>query len=437
MEKRFFLETYGCQMNFADSEVVSSILLDAGFVPHNDYKSSDLILINTCSIRDHAEQRVLNRLQEFNSLKKKNHEVKIGIIGCMAERLKEELLERQQSVDLVAGPDAYRELPAMLSKVYDGEKSVNTLLSEEETYGEIEPIRLSGNNLSAFISIMRGCQNFCAYCVVPYTRGKERSRDYHTIVAEASKLLGKGYKEVTLLGQNVNSYHFEDVNFAQLLAKTAEISPSLRVRFATSHPKDISDEVIDTIAKYPNICKNIHLPVQSGSNTTLLKMKRKYTVEWYLDRINKIKATIPDCGLSTDIIAGFCGETEKDHQDSLDLMKKVGYDSAFMFKYSERPDTFAAKNYPDDVSEETKLQRLNEIISLQQELSHESNLKDVGKTMEILVEGASKRSEKQYFGRTSSNKVVIFDRTTENIGDYINLKITHCSNITLFGKVES
>jgi tRNA-2-methylthio-N6-dimethylallyladenosine synthase len=433
MEKTFYIETYGCQMNFADSEIVNSLLIKNGYLPCDDYKKAILILINTCSIRDHAEQRVLNRLQEFNALKKKKRHLKVGVIGCMAERLKEELLEKQQVVDLVAGPDVYRSLPEMLRNVFEGEKSVNTLLSEEETYAEIEPVRLSNNKLSAFISIMRGCQNYCSYCVVPYTRGKERSRDWKTIVVEAEKLFENGYREITLLGQNVNSYSFEEVNFAELLHKIADISPQLRVRFATSHPKDISDELIETIAGTANICKHIHLPIQSGSDAMLKKMNRKYTREWYLGRIAGIKSLIPNCGLSTDIIAGFCSETENDHQDTMSLMREVGYDSAFMFKYSERSNTYAAQHYPDNVPEDVKLRRLNEIIALQQDLSHESNMHDIGKDFEILVEGRSKRSDKQYYGRTSGNKVVIFNRNNENVGDYIYVKITDCTVATLFG----
>ena len=418
-------------MNFSDSEIVHAVLVSAGYTPIENYKDADIILMNTCSIRDHAEQRVLNRLQEFGSLKKKKPHLKIGILGCMAERLKEELMQFQQSVDLVVGPDAYRDLPNLLNTVKSGEKAVNVLLSEEETYAEIEPVRVGDNQISAFIAIMRGCENYCAYCVVPYTRGKERSRDYETIVNEATKLVEQGYREVTLLGQNVNSYRYHDIDFAQLLARVAEVNPLLRVRFATSHPKDLSDELLQTMSRYPNICKAIHLPIQSGSDAVLKKMKRKYDTTWYLDRIAAIRRYLPDCSISTDLIAGFCGETEEDHQNTLHIMETVGYASAFMFKYSERPDTFAAKHYPDDVPEDVKARRLTELIDKQQKLSLKSNQADVGKTFEVLVEGVSKKSEQHYFGRNSQNKVVVFKRTNEKIGDYVQVHITDCSAITL------
>jgi tRNA-2-methylthio-N6-dimethylallyladenosine synthase len=434
MSKTFFIETYGCQMNFSDSEIVHSVLISAGYAPIRNYKEADIILINTCSIRDHAEQRVLNRLQEFGFLKKKKLHLKIGILGCMAERLKEELMQVQQSVDLVVGPDAYRDLPNLLNTVKVGEKAINVLLSEEETYAEIEPVRVGDNQVSAFIAIMRGCENFCAYCVVPYTRGKERSRNYETIVNETQKLFEQGYREVTLLGQNVNSYQYQDVNFAQLLARVADVNPLLRVRFATSHPKDLSDELLQTMSRYPNICKAIHLPIQSGSDPVLKKMKRKYDTSWYLDRIAAIRRYLPDCSISTDIIAGFCGETENDHQNTLNVMETVGYASAFMFKYSERPNTFAAENYPDNVPDDVKSRRLTEIINKQQSLSLKSNQADVGKTFEVLVEGVSKKSDKRYFGRNSQNKVVVFNRTNEKIGDYVNVKVTDCSAITLKGE---
>jgi len=435
MNKTFFIETYGCQMNFADSEIVHSVLISAGYSPIENYKEADIIFVNTCSIRDNAEQRVLNRLQEFSFLKKKKPHLKIGILGCMAERLKEELMQLQQSVDLVVGPDAYRDLPYLLNTVESGEKAINVLLSEEETYAEIEPVRVGDNQVSAFIAIMRGCENFCAYCVVPYTRGKERSRDYETIVEESKKIFKQGYREVTLLGQNVNSYQYNEVNFAQLLARVAEVNPLLRVRFATSHPKDLSDELLQIMKQYPNICKAIHLPIQSGSDAVLKKMKRKYDSTWYLDRIAAIRRYMPDCSISTDIIAGFCGETENDHQNTLNVMETVGFSSAFMFKYSERPNTFAAENYPDDVPDDVKSRRLTEIINKQQELSLKSNQADIGKTFEVLIEGVSKKSDKRYFGRNSQNKVVVFDRTNENIGDYVTVKITDCSAITLKGKV--
>jgi len=435
MNKTFFIETYGCQMNFSDSEIVHSVLNSAGYMPIENYKEADIVLINTCSIRDNAEQRVLNRLQEFSFLKKKKPHLKIGILGCMAERLKEELIELQQSVDLVVGPDAYRNLPSLLNTVESGEKAVNVLLSEEETYAEIEPVRVGDNQVSAFIAIMRGCENFCAYCVVPYTRGKERSRDCETIVDEAKKLFEQGYREITLLGQNVNSYNYNEVNFAQLLARVAEVNPLLRLRFATSHPKDLSDELLEIMSQYPNICKAIHLPIQSGSDPVLKKMKRKYDTTWYLDRISAIRHYLPDCSISTDIIAGFCEETETDHQNTLKLMEDVGFSSAFMFKYSERPNTFAAENYPDDVPDDVKSRRLTEIIDKQQELSLKNNQADVGKTFEVLIEGVSKKSDKRYFGRNSQNKVVVFDRTNEKIGDYVNVRITDCSAITLKGCV--
>lgn len=447
MKARLFIETYGCQMNFADSEILASILQPQyDLVP--DYSQADLILVNTCSIREHAEQRVFNRLKEFSALKKKRPGMKLGLVGCMAERLKDDLLRSELSIDLVVGPDAYRSLPRLLSEVEAGQKGIDVLLSEEETYQDIPPVRLGSNNISAFISIMRGCQNYCAYCVVPYTRGKERSRDARTIVEEAESLFRQGYREVTLLGQNVNSYKAGDLDFAGLMRQVASINPLLRVRFSTSHPKDLSDELISVMAEYPNICKAIHLPVQSGSSAMLKKMNRKYDRDWYLERIRAIRAAMPDCGISTDIIAGFCGETEEDHRETLSLMREVGYDSAFMFKYSERPGTFASRHYPDDVPEEVKLRRLNEIIALQQELSQESNRRDVGKVFEILVEGESKKKTSQatgapqYFGRTSQNKVVVFDNgilpdgsMAHKVGDYLQLKVLSCSPATLFGEV--
>lgn len=449
MKARLFIETYGCQMNFADSEILASILQPQyDLVP--DYSQADLILVNTCSIREHAEQRVFNRLKEFSALKKKRPGMKLGLVGCMAERLKDDLLRSELSIDLVVGPDAYRSLPRLLSEVDAGQKGIDVLLSEEETYQDIPPVRLGSNNISAFISIMRGCQNYCAYCVVPYTRGKERSRDARTIVEEAESLFRQGYREVTLLGQNVNSYKAGELDFAGLMRQVASISPLLRVRFSTSHPKDLSDELISVMAEYPNICKAIHLPVQSGSSAMLKKMNRKYDRDWYLERIRAIRAAMPDCGISTDIIAGFCGETEEDHRETLSLMREVGYDSAFMFKYSERPGTFASRHYPDDVPEEVKLRRLNEIIALQQELSQESNRRDVGKVFEILVEGESKKKTSQatgapqYFGRTSQNKVVVFDNgilpdgsMAHKVGDYLQLKVLSCSPATLFGEVLS
>lgn len=428
-------------MNFADSEILVSILKDQ-YDTTQDYAQADLILVNTCSIRDHAEQRVFNRLKEFAALKKKRPGMKLGLVGCMAERLKEQLLDSDLDIDLVVGPDAYRSLPRLLSQVEAGQKGIDTLLSEDETYEDILPVRLGTNRISAFISIMRGCQNYCSYCVVPYTRGKERSRDAGTIVNEARSLVEQGYKEVTLLGQNVNSYKDGDVNFAELMRRVASVSPSLRIRFSTSHPKDLSDELIAVMAEYPNICRSIHLPVQSGSSVMLKKMNRKYDREWYLDRIRAIRKAMPDCGISTDIIAGFCGETEEDHKQTLSLMEEVGYDFAFMFKYSERPGTFASRHYPDDIPEEVKLRRLNEIINLQQSLSHESNKRDVGKRFEVLVEGESKKNKAQYFGRNSQNKVIVFDNPAlpdgsfrYQVGDYAMAEVLDCTPATLLGRV--
>lgn len=428
-------------MNFADSEILVSILKDQ-YDTTQDYAQADLILVNTCSIRDHAEQRVFNRLKEFAALKKKRLGMKLGLVGCMAERLKEQLLDSDLDIDLVVGPDAYRSLPRLLSQVEAGQKGIDTLLSEDETYEDILPVRLGTNRISAFISIMRGCQNYCSYCVVPYTRGKERSRDAATIVNEARSLVEQGYKEVTLLGQNVNSYKDGDVNFAELMRRVASVSPSLRIRFSTSHPKDLSDELIAVMAAYPTICRSIHLPVQSGSSVMLKKMNRKYDREWYLDRIRAIRKAMPDCGISTDIIAGFCGESEEDHKQTLSLMEEVGYDFAFMFKYSERPGTFASRHYPDDIPEEVKLRRLNEIINLQQHLSHESNKRDVGKRFEVLVEGESKKNKAQYFGRNSQNKVIVFDNPAlpdgsfrYQVGDYAMAEVLDCTPATLLGRV--
>lgn len=441
MKPLLFIETYGCQMNFADSEILVSILKDQ-YDTTQDYAQADLILVNTCSIRDHAEQRVFNRLKEFAALKKKRPGMKLGLVGCMAERLKEQLLDSDLDIDLVVGPDAYRSLPRLLSQVEAGQKGIDTLLSEDETYEDILPVRLGTNRISAFISIMRGCQNYCSYCVVPYTRGKERSRDAGTIVNEARSLVEQGYKEVTLLGQNVNSYKDGDVNFAELMRRVASVSPSLRIRFSTSHPKDLSDELIAVMAAYPNICRSIHLPVQSGSSVMLKKMNRKYDREWYLDRIRAIRKAMPDCGISTDIIAGFCGESEEEHKQTLSLMEEVGYDFAFMFKYSERPGTFASRHYPDDIPEEVKLRRLNEIINLQQHLSHESNKRDVGKRFEVLVEGESKKNKAQYFGRNSQNKVIVFDNPAlpdgsfrYQVGDYAMAEVLDCTPATLLGRV--
>ncbi|HLO91854.1 MAG: tRNA (N6-isopentenyl adenosine(37)-C2)-methylthiotransferase MiaB [Chloroflexota bacterium] len=435
MEKRkLYMETYGCQMNFSDSQIVGSIMTDHQFEITENIADADLIFVNTCSIREHAEQRIRARLKEFGRYKKIKPELKIGILGCMAERLKEQLLEQEHTVDIIVGPDAYRDLPRLLNIAETGQKAVNVILSMDETYADINPIHTKG--ISSFISIMRGCENFCSYCVVPFTRGKERSRDPKTIVEEATRLFEDGIREVTLLGQNVNSYQSEEgTGFAQLLEKVAMINPELRVRFATSHPKDISDELIETIARYKNICNSIHLPVQSGSDRMLKMMNRKYTREWYLDRIDAIKRIIPDCAISTDIIAGFSSETEEDHQQTLALMREVGYDYAFMFKYSERPNTLAARKYKDDIDEETKARRLQEIIDLQQELSYKSNLKDIGKTFEVLVENVSKKSKEEMSGRNSQNKVIVFPSYSSKPGEYVKIKVTSCTSATLRGEV--
>ena len=436
--KKIFIETYGCQMNFGDSEIVVSVMQDKGYFYTENIEEADIILINTCSVRDNAEQRIWGRLSEMRRLRRKKPNLLVGVIGCMAERLKEELLESGCGVDIVAGPDTYRDLPKLCREAESGGKGINTLLSTEETYADIAPVRLDKNGVSGFISIMRGCNNFCSYCVVPYTRGRERSRDYETIVNEARTLFENGYREVTLLGQNVNSYLNGEVNFPKLLAKVADISPLLRVRFATSHPKDLSDELIATMASYRNICKAIHLPAQSGSNAQLEKMNRKYTREWYLERIAAIKKAMPECSITTDLISGFCGETLKDHAATLSLMREVGYSSAFMFKYSVRPDTFSARHFEDDVTEQEKTRRLTEVIALQNELSLEGNRRDIGKRFEVLIEGSSKRSDKQLCGRTSQNKMVVFDRVEGyGAGDYIEVEITDCSSATLFGKALS
>ncbi len=446
--KNVYIETYGCQMNQADSGIVAKVLKENNFNLVSTDKQADVILINTCAVRDNAEKRIHNRVHDLQSLKKKKPYLQIGILGCMAERLKESLV-KEDKVDIVAGPDSYRKIAELIdnaTKQYmqkpdlkHFEQSIDVELSKEETYEDIIPIELNTDGISAFISIMRGCENFCSYCVVPYTRGRERSRSYQSIVEQAENLFLQGYKDITLLGQNVNSYIYEEngekINFAKLIEKVAQVNPLLRVRFATSHPKDISEELIDTIAKYDNICKYIHLPVQSGSNRMLEKMNRKYTVEDYKQKIEMIREKIPDCALSTDVIAGFCSETIEDHRATMDIMSWVGYDSAYMFKYSERPGTLAAKKFDDDVSEEEKIRRLNEIIDLQRELSLQSNRKDIGKTFEVLVEGMSKRDENKYFGRTSQNKVVIFDRQDTKKGDYIKVKIDDCTSATLFGSI--
>lgn len=436
--RKLYIETYGCQMNAGDSEVVLSILQGDGFRYTEDPAGADVILINTCSIRDNAEQRIWGRLRELRQYKKKNKGLLVGVIGCMAERLREKLIDQEELVNLVAGPDAYRDLPRLLREAGGGAKAVNVLLSGEETYAEISPVRLDKNGVSAYISIMRGCNNMCSYCVVPYTRGAERSRDPQTILREARELFDGGYREVTLLGQNVNSYRWENgetvAGFADLLGAVASVDPKLRVRFSTSHPKDLSDEVLHTMAHYPNLCRAIHLPAQSGSTRMLELMNRKYTREWYLGRIEAIRRILPGCSISTDLIAGFCTETDDDHRQTLSLMEEVGYASAFMFKYSERPNTKAARHMADDVPDGVKTARLNEIIALQNELSLRSNRLDVGREFEVLVEGVSKRSDRQLFGRTSQNKVVVFDRGDARVGDYVRVRVTDCSSATLHGQ---
>lgn len=435
---KLYIETYGCQMNAGDSEVVLSILQGDGFRYTEDPAGADVILINTCSIRDNAEQRIWGRLRELRQYKKKNKGLLVGVIGCMAERLREKLIDQEELVNLVAGPDAYRDLPRLLREAGGGAKAVNVLLSGEETYAEISPVRLDKNGVSAYISIMRGCNNMCSYCVVPYTRGAERSRDPQTILREARELFDGGYREVTLLGQNVNSYRWENgetvAGFADLLGAVASVDPKLRVRFSTSHPKDLSDEVLHTMARYPNLCRAIHLPAQSGSTRMLELMNRKYTREWYLGRIEAIRRILPGCSISTDLIAGFCTETDDDHRQTLSLMEEVDYASAFMFKYSERPNTKAARHMADDVPDGVKTARLNEIIALQNELSLRSNRLDVGREFEVLVEGVSKRSDRQLFGRTSQNKVVVFDRGDARVGDYVRVRVTDCSSATLHGQ---
>lgn len=442
--KFFYIESYGCQMNFSDSEIVASILQKEGFNSTSDYNIADLILINTCSIRENAEQKVRDRLRQFNGIKKRKPDCMIGVLGCMAERLKSKFLEEEKLVDIVVGPDAYRDLPNLIKVAEDGQKAINVLLSIEETYSDISPVRLGTNGVSAYISIMRGCDNMCSFCVVPFTRGRERSRDAHSIIAEAKQLFEEGYREVTLLGQNVDSYKYEMrnekleikevISFARLLEMVALINPLLRVRFSTSHPKDITDEVLHTIAKYENICNSIHLPVQSGSSRILKMMNRTYNREWYLERVNAIKKIIPDCGISTDVISGFCSETEEEHQETLSIMQEVKFDFAYMYKYSERPGTLAERQYKDDILEEIKLRRLQEIIDLQRKLSHESNLKDIGKTYKVLVEGISKRDENMLCGRNDQNKVVIFPKENFKKGDYVNVLVEECTSGTLIGK---
>ncbi len=453
--KKYYIESYGCQMNFADSEVVASILSNAGFDSTTEFLDADLILLNTCAIRDNAEQRIRHRLQHFNSVKKRKKAALVGVLGCMAERLKDKFLEEEKIVDIVCGPDAYRTLPSLVEEADTGQKAVNVLLSREETYAEINPVRLNSNGVSAYISIMRGCDNMCSFCVVPFTRGRERSRNWHSIVNEAQDLYNNGYREVTLLGQNVDSYRYSDdptllgkklidakyddrvVNFAQLLEKVALLAPDLRVRFSTSHPKDMTDDVLHTMAKYYNICKYVHLPVQSGNSRVLEMMNRTYNREWYLDRIAAVRKIVPDAAISTDIITGFCSETEEEHQDTMSLMEEVKYDLAYMFFYSERPGTLAAKKYKDDVPEEVKKRRLQEVVDLHRRDSLVLNKQSVGNTYEVLVEGHSHRSDKDLCGRTSQNKMVVFPKGDIKIGEYVMAKITSCTAGTLIGEVES
>ena len=437
--KKLYIETYGCQMNVADSEVVAAVMRMADYEPCDSLDEADAVFLNTCSVRDNAEQKIIHRLEALHALRKKGRRLIIGVLGCMAERVKEGLLH-DHHCDLVAGPDAYLTLPDLVAQAELGHKAINTELSLTETYRDIVPERVCGSHLGGFVSIMRGCNNFCHYCIVPYTRGRERSRDLQSILAEVRDLQSRGYKEVTLLGQNVNSYRFEAADgtltdFPTLLRTVARTAPGMRVRFTTSHPKDMSDETLRVIAEEPNVCRHIHLPVQSGSNRVLKAMNRKYTREWYLDRVAAIRRIIPDCGLSTDIFAGYCGETEEDHQLSLSLMRECAYDSAFMFKYSERPGTYASKNLPDDVPEETKIRRLNELIALQNELSLMANQRCIGQEYDILIEGVSKRSREQLFGRTEQNKVVIFDRADHRVGETIRVRITEATSATLKGEV--
>lgn len=434
---RLFIETYGCQMNVADSEVIAAVMATVGYEIADSIEDADAVLLNTCSIRDNAEQKIVSRLQYLSSLKRKRgSRLKVvGVVGCMAERVKDELIEKH-GVDLVAGPDSYMDLPALFASVESGEKAINVELSTTETYRDIIPMKITGNRVSGFVSIMRGCNNFCSYCIVPYTRGRERSREAGSILNEVADLRARGFKEVTLLGQNVNSYSYDSadrglISFDKLLAMVAESAPDMRIRFTTSHPKDMSDDIIAVIAKYPNICNHIHLPVQSGSDSVLKAMNRKYTREWYLDRISAIRRAIPDCGITTDMFTGFHGETEADFQETLSLMREVGFDSAFMFKYSERPGTLASKVMPDNVEESVKIDRLNRMIALQNELSAESNRKDVGKVFEVLIEGVSKRSKEQMVGRTQQNKTCVFPRGDFKIGDTVKVKVVDSSSATL------
>lgn len=446
--RKLYIESYGCQMNFSDSEIVASILMDQGFETTGDYNEADVVFINTCSIRENAEQRVRNRLKEFGSAKVKNPGMIVGVLGCMAERLKSKFLEEEKLVDVVVGPDAYRDLPNLIEQVDEGSRAVNVLLSREETYADINPVRLNSNGITAFISIMRGCDNMCSFCVVPFTRGRERSRDPESIVREAQQLFESGYREVTLLGQNVDSYKYtvkgteeqeggpSIVHFSDLLAMVAEVNPLLRIRFSTSHPKDITDEVLHTMAKYDNICKYIHLPVQSGNSRILKLMNRTYDREWYMERIEAIRRIIPDCGISTDVITGFCSETEEEHQDTLSMMDHVVYDYAYMFAYSERPGTLAAKRYEDDVPEDVKKRRLTEIVAKQREHSYERLKEQIGKTQLVLIEGFSKRSDEDYCGRNDQNAMVVFPIDPRyKVGDYVHVLAEKCTSATLIGRI--
>ncbi len=441
-KKRFYIESYGCQMNFSDSEIVASILHEIGYSSTGNMDIADLILINTCSIREKAEETVRQRLREFDKIKLKHPGTIIGVLGCMAERLKKKFLEEEKLVDIVVGPDAYRDLPKLVAEADDGEKGINVILSREETYADISPIRLNSNGVTAFISIMRGCDNMCSFCVVPFTRGRERSRDAYSIVAEATDLFDRGYREVTLLGQNVDSYHWsheesgESVNFAELLERVALVDPQLRVRFSTSHPKDITDQVLHTMAAYENICKYIHLPVQSGNSRILKKMNRTYDREWYMERVESIYRILPDCAISSDMIAGFCSETEEEHQDSLSIIEWSKYSMSYMFFYSERPGTLAARKYEDDIPLETKKRRLAEIIRIQQQVSYQHNKADLGKVFKVLIEGDSKKSAQHFKGRNSQNKMLVFPKLPGlSAGDYCHVKVTDFNSVTLIGEV--
>lgn len=435
--RKLYIESYGCAMNFSDSEIVASIMLDMGFETTSQYKEADVIFINTCSIRDNAEQRVRNRLREFGAAKRNRPGMTIGVLGCMAERLKSKFLEEEKLVDIVIGPDSYRDLPNLISQADDGIRAVNVLLSREETYADISPVRLNSNGISAFVSIMRGCDNMCSFCVVPFTRGRERSRDPHSIIQEARDLFDQGFREVTLLGQNVDSYKWEEsVNFARLLGLVAQINPLLRVRFSTSHPKDITDEVLHTMNQYDNICKHIHLPVQSGNSRVLELMNRTYTREWYLERIDTIKRLIPDCAISTDVIIGFCSETEEEHQDTISMMNYVQYDFAYMYTYSERPGTLAAKRFEDDIPETVKTRRFNEILRTQQECSLNRLKQHIGKTHRVLIDGRSKKSDLDFAGKSEHNITIVFPADEiHKPGDYVNVRIERCTPATLIGQI--